>query len=226
MYLKNKDRDSKSSIINESHTFNLLLETREIFLHPHIDSSSDDDGVDYRMANYFLKNIKLLEHTDKDKPIFIHQYSIGGGWIEGIMIYDLIKSCKNPTVVFTHGIASSMGSVIPMAADLVITMPNCLWLIHEGQSGICNNNMKQAKSWHEWENKVGKQMIDIYTKKCRDSKAFSGKDDMWISSYIQKHLDQKEDWMLSSEEAVNYGFADHVYGESGYSSYKEIENVL
>lgn len=224
MSLKNRDRVSKGYIVDEMHRFNILLESREIFLHSHMDSVDEEDpGVEYRTANNFIKNLRLLELMDSSQPIIVHQHSIGGNWTEGMMIYDAVKLCSAPVIFITHGLAASMGSIIPQAADVRITMPNCWWLIHDGTTGISNFVIRQAKSWHEWENKLGNQMMEIYIEQCKKKKIFANKTVLQIKSFIQKQLEKKEDWWLSAQEAIEYGFADAVYGNKGYDSLENIK---
>ena len=224
MSLKNRDRVSKGYIVDEMHRYNILLESREIFLHGYIDSNEEDPGVEYRMSNNFLKNIKLLEHMDSSKPITVHQHSIGGEWSEGMMIYDAIKLCKAPVVFVCHGIAASMGSIIPQSADLRITMPNCWWLIHDGTTAVSGHTIRQAKSWHEWEGKLESQMMEIYSRVCMESDFFEDKTTIQVKNYIKKQLDKKEDWWLSGQEAIQYGFADAIFGSEGYEDLEKIKS--
>jgi ATP-dependent protease ClpP protease subunit len=223
MSLKNRDRVSKGYIVDEMHRFNILLESREIFLHAYIDNVEDDPGVEYRMANNFLKNIKLLEHMDSKKPIIVHQHSVGGSWTEGMMVYDAIQTCLAPVIIITHGIAASMGSIVPQSADLRVTMPNCWWLIHDGYSDISGLVRRQAKAWHDWENKLEEQMMDIYLNVCSESELFKNKKPSQIKYFIKKKLERNEDWWLSGEESLNYGFSDAVYGSKGYENLEEVK---
>ncbi len=224
MSLKNRDRVSKGYIVDEMHRFNIILESREIFLHGHIEGGEEDPGVEYRMSNNFLKNLKLLEHMDSSKPIIVHQNSVGGEWTDGMMIYDAIDLCAAPVVFVCHGVAASMGSIIPQSADLRITMPSCWWLVHDGTTSISGHTIKQAKSWHEWERQIEKQMMEIYIKVCSESEFFNGKTHSQIKNYIRKQLEKKEDWWLSGKEAVEYGLADGVFGSKGYEDLEKIKS--
>ncbi len=225
MSLKNKDRVSKGYIVDEMHSYNILLETREIFLHGFIDNTDVDPGVEYKMSNNFLKNIKLLESLDACKPIVVHQHSIGGEWAEGMMMFDAIQTCTCPVIVVAHGIAASMGSIVPQAADLRVSMPSCWWLIHDGSTDIDNSmTIKQAKVWAQWEEKTREQMLDIYTGWCSQAGVFSGKTEKQVSNFISKQLNDKEDWWLDAADAVKYGFCDAVYGTVGYETINAITN--
>jgi len=219
---------AKNNICTQDvHSHSILLDSREIFLHSQEGNTDNDPGVDYKMSNCFLKNIRVLESIDSKKPIIIHQHSIGGYWTEAMMIYDIIDSSKCPIAIVTHGVAASMGSIIPQAADLVITMPNCWWLIHDGTTGINENfTIKMAKSWFSWEDRTSKQMLDIYTSSLKHSSKFKGKSESYIKSYIKRQLEKKEDWWLSGQEAVEYRFADAVFGSEGFESIEKINTYV
>jgi ATP-dependent protease ClpP protease subunit len=174
------------------------------------------------MSNGLLKNIKLLEQT-ADRPIIIHQHSMGGEWDAGMMMYDIIKTCEQQVIIITHGSACSMGTIIPLAADLVICMPSCFWLLHSGTTDI-NDQMtyKQSRSWSKYEKIQQNTMMEIYTNACRSSKLFSGKTDKQITNYLNRKLDYYEDWWISANELVDLGFCDGIYGSKGYENLEEI----
>jgi len=225
MSLSNRNRVSKGYIVNEMHEFNILLESREIFIHGYIDNTDDDPGVEYRMSNNFIKNISLLTQLNSTDPIIIHQHSVGGLWSEGMMIYDAIQTCTAPVVMILHGSAISMGSIIPHAADLRVCMPNCWWMVHDGYTEISGCTMKQARSWNEWEQSLSKQMFEIYTSVCLEhGKFFKGKSEAQVRSYLKRQLDKKEDWWFTAEESVNLGFADAIWGAEGYESLDKIRS--
>ena len=217
------NRDNISSSIDELHNASILVDSREIFIHGHIGDSYEDGGVDYRMAIKFIKNLRFLTHLN-DKPIIIHQHSIGGGWNEGIMIYDSIKSCELYIIFITHGIAASMGSIIPQAADLRLSMPNCDWLIHHGTTGIHPELLRrQAKSWGNWEDRLDLKMIDIFAPKCLEADKYSGKSMIQMRNILNKKLSNSIDWWLSAEESLENGFIDGIYGTEEYKDIVTIE---
>jgi ATP-dependent protease ClpP protease subunit len=225
MSIAKRKREEKSYIIEEMHKYGILLDTREIFLHGHIDDE-EDPGVEFRMANTFLKNIQLLK-SNGDGPIIVHQHSVGGEWATGMMMYDAICHSVYNVCIIMHGYACSMGSIVPQAADLRIIMPHCRFMVHDGYTDIDQGlTYKQAGSWRELEEKDRKTMIAIYITVCRRSKFFKGKTDTQIKNYLIQMFDKKEDWWMDAQEAVDYGFADVIYGTKGYSSLEEIKNSL
>ena len=214
-------------IVEAIHTYSILLDTREIFIHGSMDVNQEleDAGVDHRMGNTFVKNIRLLETLpNREKPIIIHQHSVGGDWASGMMMFDVIAQCKCPILFIYHGIAASMGSIIPQACTLHenayrVAMPNSLFMAHNGTSDI-NSCMTwlEARSFNEVEVKLEKQMIGIYTKACKSADFFKSHTEQEVTAYIREKLKEKSDWWFGARDMVNYGFADAVMGDEGYES--------
>lgn len=199
----------RKPLIHEAHDFNILVEKREIFLHSHFEN--EDNGIEYRVANNFLKNIRFLESIS-DKPIIVHQHSIGGDFYEGMMIFDAIKQSKCYITIVMHGQACSMGSLIPQAADLRVIMPNCLFMTHRGSISIDSFTIKQADSFSNAEKHYRTVMLSIYAKRCINGQFFL--ENKYSEKRVQQYLIHKwntyEDWYLNPDEAVYYGFCDKV----------------
>jgi len=224
--LSNRNRVSKGYIVDEAHRFNIVLDTREIFIHGDFDPD-EDGGVDFKMANTFVKNMTLLQRMDSLKPIVVHQNSIGGDWTAGMMMADAIATCTSPVVVITHGAALSMGSIVPLVADLIVTMPSCWWMLHEGQTDVCQNIFRQAKSWIAWEDETNEIMLGIYISAMSGAPVFKGKTDKQIENYIKKQFNEKEDWWISAEDAVKYNLAQGVFGTTGeFANIETIKNYV
>jgi ATP-dependent protease ClpP protease subunit len=78
----------------------------------------------------------------------------------------------------------------------------------------------------QWSEKESEKMIDIFTEKCMNSKICQEK--KWKRMMVKKHivtqLATKRDWILTSDEAVNYGFADGVLGTKKFPNIDYIKN--
>jgi len=221
-----KGRNQKHDIIEEIHSYNLLLDTREVFLHGEPGENSEDGGVDFRMANRLLKNIRLLEAAGDD-PIIIHQHGIGGDWSSGMMMYDIIANCQCHVILVMHGDASSMSSIIPQAADTRIIMPNCIFMIHEGYDNL-DGTHKQIISATKVLDKLRERMLDIYVSVCINGHFFQHEqaDEKKVREYLVNKMNEKEDWWLLPKEVVLYGFADGVLGSEGYDNLDQIRNSI
>lgn len=201
------------------HESGISIESRELYLYDEINSDT---------AMNFIKNMRLLG-ARSNKPIVIHQYSVGGDWSAGMAIYDMIFFSLSPVVFVTHGCAASMGSIIPQAVKpgkgYRITCPNCDWLIHEGHVSMEHTN-RAAISYVEANNRSTSKMYDIYTDVCRGAEYFKDEKESKIRAFLKRKLSSKEDWWISSEEAVQYGFADAVLGSKDYETIEKIKAYL
>lgn len=211
--------NSKYDEVQFAHEFDISVESREIFLHDEIDSD---------VATRFIKNMRILG-ARSNKPVVIHQYSVGGDWSAGMAIFDIIYFFSCPVLFITHGCAASMGSVIPQSVrpgkGYRITNPNCDWLIHEGHIFMDHTN-RAAASTHEANKIATEKMYDVYVGSCRGAEYFKGEKDSKIRAFLKRKLSSKEDWWISADEAVQYGFADGVLGAEGYETIEKIREYL
>jgi len=216
-----RNLDQQHSIVEAAHEYNIMLDSREIFLHGEV-------GED--LSKGFLTNLQILLSRTDEAPITIHQFGLGGDWCSGVAIFDAITLCPCPIVFVCHGIAASMSSIIPMACSqreqaYCINMPNCDWLIHDGTTGIMQDmTHKQAQSWSEWEKRLKEDTLDWYTLSCSEGEVYKNRSDKQIRASIKQKLDSKEDWWLTAREAVEHGFADAILGDEGFASLKEIRS--
>lgn len=178
--------------------------------------SSDKDfpepGVEYQMASRFIKNLHILSGKDPKRPILIHMKTCGGIWEEGMAIYDAIRACPNPVTILSYTHARSMSSIVLQAADKRVLMPNSYFLFHEGTLGFFGTK-KSGMSAAEWIKKVeSPTMLNIYTNSLKRKGKFSRYSKKWIQKMLQGHMDRKEDVYLTPQEAVEWGFADEIFG--------------
>jgi len=215
--------DQQHSIVEAGHCYGVLLDTREIFIYGEVDGEGE-------LGNSFVTNMRILLSKSAIKPIVIHQHSLGGDWCTGMMIFDSILSCPAPIIFVCHGLAASMGSIIPMSCikhgnAYIVNMPNCDWLIHDGTTDISDGlTMKQARSWAVWEERNTKTMREWYVDACSKGREYQGKNKSQIRAKIKSKLNSDEDWWLTSREAVDHGFADAVLGDAGFESIEIIKN--
>lgn len=186
------------------------IENRIIYLHS--DSPGDDliePGVDYRMANTFIKNLDKLSKTEE--PIIIKMGTMGGEWNYGMAIYDAIKTCRCHTTIIAFAWARSMGSIILQAANERIMMPHCDFMIHFGSMAMDDStlNVISDSNFSKNQNKV---MLDIYAESCKNGEFFlKNKKVKNIQNFLKKKMEQNGNWWLNSSETVYYGFADTVF---------------
>jgi len=221
---KNKIDNSNNSL-NDIHSYNIDVENREIYLHSYF-SDDNESGVDYRSAIVFQKNIRYLNLLSLE-PILVHMHMPGGDWQDCLGIYDTIKSSKSKIIIVANAKVESSSTVLLQAAHLRILTPNTNFLIHYGSISV-DNEHKAALSMVQWSEKESEKMIDIFTEKCMNSKICKEKN--WKRLMVRKHivtqLATKRDWILTAEEAVDYGFADGILGSKKYPNIDYIKNLM
>lgn len=218
--------NNNNNTLNDIHNYNIDVENREVYLHSYFSDGEDEAGVDYRSAVLFAKNIRYLNLLSLD-PILVHMHLPGGDWQDCLGIYDTIKSSKSKIIIVASAKVESSSSVLLQAADLRILSPNTNFLVHYGSLSI-DNEHKAALSMVQWSEKESEKMIDIFTEKCMNSKICKEKN--WKRMMVRKHivtqLATKRDWILTAEEAVDYGFADGILGSKRYPNIDYIKNLV
>ena len=223
-----KGRNQKHDIIEEIHSYNVFLDTREIFVYGEEGEENEDSGVEFRMSNTLLKNVRLLEAAGSG-PIVIYQHSIGGEWADGMLMYDVIASCSCHIIFIMHGTACSMGSIVPQAADTRIIMPHCTFMVHSGYTDINSGlTYKQSRSWADMEAYTQEVMLDIYSNVCVNGHLFQKEqaDLKKVRKTLEEKMGNKEDWWLFARDTVAYGFADAVLGDDGYENIESIKESV
>ena len=196
--------------LHDYHNYGCNLKTREVFLHNYFTSDdTENPGVEYKMSNTFLKNIRTLEQ-ESDSEITIHMQSVGGEWADGMAIFDAIKMCKSKTTIIVYGQAESMSSIILQAADRRLMTPNAYFMSHYGSSDAGGHYLN-VQNWIKYEKHICDIMMDIYASRCVKGKYF--KDLEYTNDKVKKFLHRKlknGDWYINSKDCVFYGFADRI----------------
>jgi ATP-dependent protease ClpP protease subunit len=171
-----------------------------------------EPGVEFRMANRFIKNIHYLSGRDSKKPILIHMKTCGGYIEEGMAIYDAILSVPNPVTIVNYTHARSMSSIIFQAANKRVMMPNSIFMYHEGDN-VVSGTFKQVNSIVDFGKKFSDIMTTIYAERMKHSP--NGKMKTWtmarIKDYLVHEMDRKEDVYLTAEETIALGLADEMF---------------
>jgi ATP-dependent Clp protease, protease subunit len=133
-----------------------------------------------------LKNINL----------FIN--SPGGGVFAGLTIYNIINRLTATVTAYIDGLAASIASVIPMAADKIIMPKNALMMIHNPVGCVCGT-AEDMRNEAGLLDRAKLSIISTYENKTKKEQKI-----------ISKLMDAQT-WM-TGEEAVAGGFADVLDG--------------
>lgn len=191
------------------HEYGILVGKRkvDIFLTGNDFWDTDEEpGVDYRMANTFIKN--LLIAKSRKLPVALHLKTCGGDWTEGIAIYDAIKAYPYEVVGINYTHARSMSSVIFLACDHRIMHEHATFMFHEGTISDYGT-VKQYRTGYEENLKSTEQMMLIYIQHLANYNYLGGNKKK-IRRWLVKQMDKKEDVYFNAAEALEIGFTDEV----------------
>lgn len=179
------------------------------------EDSFSEPGVEYQMATQFIKNLNILSNSNSRRPILIYMKTCGGDIVEGFAIRDAIRACPNPVVILSYTHARSMSSIILQAADKRVLMPSSYFLFHEGTL-YWSGTAKGVLAGTRWAGSVwGPMMLSVYAERLKQKGKHSNLSIERIKTILQRHMDKKEDVYLTAQEAVEWGFADEVFGADG-----------
>jgi ATP-dependent protease ClpP protease subunit len=207
-----KQANPEHELLHSIHNYNLDPVNREIYLHSHIDGG-DEGGVDYRSSIFLEKNLRYLNLLSLE-PILIHMHLPGGEWQDCLGMYDAIQASKAKIIILAYAKAESSSSVVLQSANLRILMPNTNVLIHYGSFSLDAEHSKAAAAGVQWNERECDKMVDIFTDRCMNSSICQEKNwkKMMAKKHIVSQLANKCDWILTAQEAVDYGFADGILG--------------
>jgi len=149
-------------------------------------------------ANEIAAKLLLLAAEDAEKDIFLYINSPGGSITAGMAIYDTMQFVPNDIVTVGIGMAASMGQLLLTAGTQgkrYIT-PNARVLLHQphgGFGGTASDIQTQAQL-----------ILDMKKRLAEITAKATGK------TVEQVNEDGDRDRWFSAEEALAYGFVDHI----------------
>ncbi len=149
-------------------------------------------------ANEIAAKLLLLAAEDSEKDIYLYINSPGGSITAGMAIYDTMQFVPNDIVTVGIGMAASMGQFLLSAGTRgkrYIT-PNARVLLHQpsgGFGGTSSDIQTQAQLIIDMKNRLAKITADA-TGKTVDQVNADGDRDRWFNA----------------DEALAYGFVDHI----------------
>lgn len=170
-----------------------LLSSRVIYI--------DDQEITGELIANIVKKIMVLASEDSEKAITIMIDSPGGSVKAGMVLYDLLQTCKTPIRMVAAGRAYSMAAVLLAAGRHGRYMlPNSEVMIHQPllRSPV-TGNYSSIKSVSDKMNKEKKKMNRLLAK-------HTGK----TEKQIEKATGY--DHFFDAEEAVAFGLCDRTIG--------------
>jgi len=169
--------------------FDRLLKDRIIWLGEDV---RDDN------ANEICAKMLLLSAEDPQADIYLYINSPGGSVTAGMAIYDTMQLVPNDIVTVGIGMAASMGQLLLTsgAPGKRYITPNTRVLLHQplgGFGGTSSDIQRQAQL-----------ILDMKQRLAEITAARTGK------TVEQIHEDGDRDKWFTAEEALEYGFVDHI----------------
>ena len=225
---------------SEAYTYGVGSEAGEQYSEP---------GVDFTMANRFLKNLQICVNQWPEERLYIHMNTPGGSWIPGMAMFDAMRAYPAPITIINYAEARSMSSLLFLAPDSHedqrIMMPNSRFMFHTGLWGG-EFTGTQAETEFRIQQKDWAKMMRIYGEAMQefgDPEALEGcmEDAILWRRLLKKDTDDPttmellEDWVhlqtklheevyLEPQEAMDLGFADSIL-VGDWQSLKEEDQV-
>ena len=172
--------------------YSRLLKDNIIF----VGSAIDDD-----VANLVIAQLLFLESEDPDKDIQLYINSGGGVVTAGLAVLDTMRYIRPHVSTLCIGQAMSMAAVLLAAGEKGkrLALPNSRIMIHQPHGGIQGTASDIAIHAKEIL-RLRERIVDLLA-------SYTGKSTDQISE------DADRDFVLTADEAVDYGIIDQVIAE-------------
>ena len=155
--------------------------------------------IDDNISNLVTAQLLFLEAEDPEKDISLYINNPGGSITAGLAIYDTIQFIRPDVTIICVGQAASMGALLLCAGTKGkrFSLPNSRILIHQPSMGGLSG---QASD------------IDIHAKEILRLRKITSKilSDHTGQSLEKVEQDVDRDYIMSAEEARDYGLVDQV----------------
>lgn len=169
--------------------YSRLLQERIIFL---------GNEIEDNIANVVMAQMLHLDAEDPEKDIQLYINSPGGAITSALAIYDTMQFIKSPVSSICIGQAASAAAVLLLAGEKGkrFALPNSRVLLHQPSGGVQGTSMDVEIQTREMV-RLRKVLNGIIAK-------HTGQDIKKIAK------DTERDFILSAEEAKEYGIVDEV----------------
>ncbi|RMB57804.1 ATP-dependent Clp protease proteolytic subunit [Tessaracoccus antarcticus] len=170
--------------------YSSLLANRIIFL----GSEVKDDN-----ANAICAQMLLLNAEDPHKDIYLYINSPGGSVDSGMAIFDTMQWISNDVATVAMGLAASMGQFLLSAGTRGkrFALPHSRIMMHQPSGGL-GGTASDIRIQAEQSLHIKKTMAGLIAEHTGQSVEQIG-------------IDSDRDRWFTAEQALDYGFIDHVY---------------
>ena len=187
-------RSAPASMTLSDTVFERLLQQRIVVL---------GQQVDDEIANRIAAQMLLLSAEDPTGDISLYINSPGGSVTAGMAIFDTMEFIEWDVATYAMGLAASMGQFLLSAGQRGkrYALPHCQILMHQPSAGVGGT-----------ESDIAIQAELFRRHKQEMAQLISGHTGQPVEKII---ADFDRDRWFSAQEALEYGFVDHVISRAG-----------
>lgn len=150
-------------------------------------------------ANAICAQMLLLNAEDPNKDIFLYINSPGGSVDSGMAIFDTMQWISNDVATVAMGLAASMGQFLLSAGTpgKRYALPHSRIMMHQPSGGL-GGTASDIRIQAEQSLHIKKTMAELIAKHTGQP-------------LEQIEADSDRDRWFTAEQALEYGFIDHVY---------------
>jgi ATP-dependent Clp protease, protease subunit len=187
-------RGAPTSMTLSDSVYERLLQQRIIVLGQQV----DDD-----IANRIAAQMLLLSAEDSEADISLYINSPGGSVTAGMAIFDTMEFIQCDVATYAMGLAASMGQFLLSAGTRGkrYALPHCQILMHQPSAGVGGTESDiaiQAELFRRHKREMA-ELIASHTGQTVEKITADFDRDRWFSA----------------QEALEYGFVDHVISRAG-----------
>ena len=173
--------------------FSRLLNDRIIFLSEEVNDTT---------ASLVVAQLLYLESQDPDKEIQFYINNPGGSVTAGMAIYDTMKFVPCDVATYGMGLAASMGQFLLSAGTpgKRYALPHARIMMHQPSAGVGGTAADIAIQAEQFA-QTKREMAELIAEHTGQS-----------LEQIQKDSDR--DRWFNAQQALEYGFVDHVIGSA------------
>jgi ATP-dependent Clp protease protease subunit len=187
-------RGGNTSMTLSDSVYERLLQQRVIVLGQQV----DDD-----IANRIVAQMLLLSAEDPARDISLYINSPGGSVTAGMAIFDTMEFIECDVATYAMGLAASMGQFLLSAGTRGkrYALPHCQILMHQPSAGVGGTESDIAIQ------------AELFRRHKREMAELIAQHTGQMVERIMTDFDR--DRWFSAQEALEYGFVDHVISRAG-----------
>ena len=188
--------------LSQIEKINLFLEQGICLDTKTIEVSGD---VDEEMYKKIIKGFHVLNQSPGQISIYLN--STGGSVTQGKAIYDVIKNSSNYVEIVVFGEAVSAATIILMAGDSRVMMPNSNLMLHSGSESAPDMKPRDFDALQKQYRADEAFMYSVYADRLNDKKIRDKKKKL-TNEEIKVLL--TDDLYMTSEEALKCGLITKI----------------